>query len=154
MSGADAAPLLRPGRATDAGACAAIFNAWVDATDWMPRVHPAEDVARHYREHVLATCRVIVAESGGAVVGFVGVDGEGYVAALFVADEARGQGVGASLLAAAKALRPEGLTLWTFAANAGARRFYARRGFVEAGGTDGDNEEGLPDVMMTWRAVA
>ena len=27
--------------------------------------------------------------------------------------------------------------LWTFVANEGARRFYAREGFVEAGGTDG-----------------
>ena len=44
----------RPG---DAAACAAVFNAWVDATEWMPRVHPADDVERHYREHVLGSAR-------------------------------------------------------------------------------------------------
>lgn len=145
--------VLREGGPADAAACAAIFDAWVDATEWMPRVHPPEAVLRHYREHVFATCRVLVAEEGGAVTGFLAVDGEGFVAALFVAGPARRRGVGAALLDAAKALRPEGLTLWTFAANAGARRFYARRGFVEAGATAGDNEEGLADVMLAWRGA-
>lgn len=144
---------LRPARSEDAAACAAIFNAWVDATDWMPRVHPPEDVERHYREHVMTTCRVTVAEMGGAVAGFVAVDGEGYVGGLYLAPEARGRGIGAALLAAAKAARPEGLMLWAFVANTPARRFYAREGFVEAGATAGENEEGLPDVLMTWRAA-
>ena len=130
-----------------------INNAWIDATDWMPRIHPAREVARFYREHVFATCRVLVAERAGSVAGFLAVDGEGFVAALFVATEARAQGVGAGLIEAAKARRPEGLSLWTFAANAGARRFYARHGFAEVGGTHGENEEGLPDVMLVWRAA-
>jgi len=145
--------LVRAGVAADAAACAAINDAWIEATDWMPRIHSPDDVARHYREHVFATCRVLVAERAGAVAGFLAVDGEGFVAALFVAGPARGQGVGAALVEAAKARRPEGLALWTFAANAGARRFYARMGFVEAGGTEGENDEGLRDVMLVWRAA-
>ncbi len=144
--------VLRPAGAADADACAAIFNAWVDATPWMPRVHPAEDVVRHHREHVFATCAVTVAEERGGVVGYLAVDGEGFVAGLYLAPGARRRGIGAALLAAAKAARPEGLTLWAFAANEGARRFYAREGFVEAGRTDGENEEGLPDRLLTWRA--
>ena len=95
---------------------------------------------------------MIVAERGGAVAGFLAVDGEGFVAGLYVAGPARGQGVGTALVEAAKAARPEGLTLWTFVANAGARRFYARHGFVEAGRTDGENDEGLPDIRFDWRA--
>ena len=142
---------LRPARSADAAACAAVFNAWVDATDWMPRVHPPDDVERHYREHVFEVCEVTVAESGGAVAGFLALDGEGFVAGLYLAPEARGRGVGAALLAAAKARRPEGLTLWTFVANEGARRFYAREGFVEVRRTEGDNEEGLPDVLFAWK---
>ena len=35
--------------------------------------------------------------------------------------------------------------------NEGARRFYGREGFVEVGGTPGDNEEGLPDVLLAWK---
>jgi GNAT superfamily N-acetyltransferase len=152
MDGPEAAPILRPGGTADAAACAAIFNAWVDATDWMPRVHSAASVQRHYREHVLVVCRVIVADLEGAVVGFVAVDAEGCVAGLFVAEGARGRGVGTALIEAAKAMRPEGLSLWTFEANAAARAFYARRGFVVDGGTADDNEEGLPDLRLTWSA--
>ena len=144
------AATLRTARPEDAAACAAIFNAWVDATDWLPRVHPPGDVARHYREMVMQVCRVTVAEVDGAMAGFIAVDGEGYVGGLYVAPEARGRGIGAALLDAAKRERPEGLTLWTFAANAPARRFYARQGFAELGGTDGENDEGLPDVRFGW----
>ena len=141
---------LRPAVAEDAAACAAIFDDWVEATDWMPRVHPADDVERHYREHVLAVCAVTVAEVDGRVAGFLALDPEGLVGGLYLAPEARGRGVGGAL-DAAKARRPEGLTLWTFVANAGARRFYAREGFVEAGRTEGENEEGLADVLLAWK---
>jgi hypothetical protein len=59
--------------------------------------------------------------------------------------------VGAALLDRAKAQRSGGLTLWTFVANEGARRFYARQGFVEIGRSEGENEEGLPDLLFRWR---
>jgi hypothetical protein len=52
------------------------------------------------------------------------------------------------LVAIAKALRPDGLTLWTFQCNVRARRFYEARGFVASGFTDGSrNEENEPDVL-------
>jgi hypothetical protein len=35
--------------------------------------------------------------------------------------------------------------------NDGARRFYAREGFVETTMTDADNEERCPDVLLEWR---
>lgn len=142
---------FRPAVPADAAACAAVFNNWVDATDWMPRVHPPEDVERHYREHVLAVCEVTVAEVDGRIAGFLALDCEGLVGGLYLAPAARGRGVGSRLLEAAKARRPEGLALWTFAANAGARRFYRRHGFVEAGATDGENEERLPDLLLAWK---
>ena len=143
--------LLRPAAAGDAAACAAVFIDWVEATGWMPRVHSPEDVQRHYREHVLAVCEVTVAEIDGRVAGFLALDVEGLVGGLYLAPEARGRGVGSRLVAAAKARRPEGLTLWTFVANEGARRFYARQGFVEVARTEGDNDEGLPDVLLAWK---
>ena len=61
-----------------------------------------------------------------------------------------GSGLGTALVAGAKAASPGGLTLWTFAANAGARAFYARQGFVELRETAGDGEAGLPDILMVW----
>jgi GNAT superfamily N-acetyltransferase len=61
-----------------------------------------------------------------------------------------GSGVGTALLDWAKELRPEGLRLTTFESNVGARRFYDRHGFRVVGGTDGDNEEGAPDLHLAW----
>jgi GNAT superfamily N-acetyltransferase len=145
----DAGISLRPARPQDAAACAAIFNAWVDATDWMPRVHPPEDVERHFRETVLPTRSVTVAERAGEVVGFVAL-AAGHVDGLYLAARARRQGIGSALLAAAKATCPDGLTLWTFVANEGARAFYGRQGFAELRHTDGDNEESLPDILLAW----
>jgi GNAT superfamily N-acetyltransferase len=43
------------------------------------------------------------------------------------------------------------LWLWTFQANAGARRFYERNGFAPVEFTDGAaNEEHEPDVRYEW----
>lgn len=141
---------LRPARPADAPACAAILNAWIDATPWMPRVHPPDDVVRHYCEHVLPNRRVWVV--GDPVRGYLGLDeAEDCITTLYVAEHARGQGLGRALLDAAK----EGhdtLWLWTFQANRGARRFYERNGFHEEARTDGDNEERLPDIRYRWRA--
>jgi hypothetical protein len=55
------------------------------------------------------------------------------------------------LVAVAKRERPLGLRLWTFQANAGARRFYERHGFGATEFTAGDNEEGAPDIRYEWR---
>ena len=145
----EAALVLRPARPQDAAACAAIFDAWVDATDWIPRLHPPAAVERHFRETVLATRSVTVAEREGRVVGFLARAG-GHVDGLYLAADARRQGLGTALVAGAKAASPGGLTLWTFAANAGARAFYARQGFVELRETAGDGEAGLPDILMVW----
>ena len=50
------------------------------------------------------------------------------------------------------ARRPDGLSLYTFQVNDGARRFYERHGFVVAALGDGsDNEEGQPDIRYEWR---
>ena len=62
--------------------------------------------------------------------------------------------MGSRLLDVAKQHRPTGLKLWTFQANAGARRFYERNGFVGIATTEGDNEEGAPDVLYQWDAGA
>jgi GNAT superfamily N-acetyltransferase len=76
----------------------------------------------------------------------------GWVDQLYVRPDATGTGLGAALLAHAKAEQPHGLQLWTFQTNAGARRFYERHGFVAVELTDGNgNEEKAPDVRYVWR---
>ena len=70
---------------------------------------------------------------------------------LYVRRPWTGRGIGSRLLAVAKERRPDGLQLWTFQVNAGARRFYERHGFVVVEMTDGSaNEERQPDVRYAW----
>ena len=138
---------IRPAGPEDMPACAAIKNAWIDEADWMPRVHSAAEVGAHYRDYVFAHRVVWVA--GDPVAGYLTLDPEqDCVTALFVA--ARGRGIGKALLDHAKSGRGQ-LELWTFEANTGARRFYGREGFREVLRTEGENEEGLPDVLMRWK---
>jgi len=143
---------LRPARAEDAGACAAIVDGWIAETAWMPRLHPRSEIERHLRDEVLPTHAVMLAERGGAPVGFVSTAG-GQVGGLFVAAAARRGGVGTALLDWAKAGNHRGLMLWTFVANGPARAFYRRHGFVELRRTAGENEERLPDILLAWQGV-
>lgn len=144
---------IAPAEPRHAPACAAILDAWIDENDWMPRLHPRDAIERHVREVVFAMRRAWVAQVDGETVGFLALDIEGSITALYVAAHARGRGVGRALLDRAKA-EERALTLHVFAPNEGARRFYAREGFGEVGGTDGDNEEGVPDVTMAWERDA
>ena len=76
----------------------------------------------------------------------------GWIDQLYVRPDRQGRSFGTALLAAAKQGATE-LSLWTFEANAPARSFYERRGFVAVETTDGSrNEEREPDVRYLWRA--
>jgi GNAT superfamily N-acetyltransferase len=85
----------------------------------------------------------------GTLVGIMVLDGS-WIDQLYVEPTMTGRGIGASLVKLAKGERPAGLRLWTFASNAGARRFYEQHGFVERHRTEADNEEGAPDILYVW----
>ncbi|CAN0600868.1 unnamed protein product [Ectocarpus sp. 12 AP-2014] len=137
---------IRPAVRKDAALCAGILNDWIDALDWVPRVHAHDDVTAFYQDVVFEKRDLFVA--GDPVTGFVALDCEAeFVSALYVATP--GQGTGKQLLDFAKR-GADALELWTFQLNDGARRFYKREGFEETRTTDGDNEEGLPDVLCRW----
>lgn len=142
---------LRPARPRDADGMAGILSGWIDATPWMPRIHTLEE-DRWFAGHLIEEMAVTVAvDRRGRVLGFL-ARREHFVHALYLAEDARGQGIGARLIAAAKAESPH-LELWTFAANTGAQAFYAREGFAVAEAGDGSgNDEGLPDLRLEWRA--
>jgi GNAT superfamily N-acetyltransferase len=113
-------------------------------------VHTDDEVRGWFAEVVLVERETWVAEVDGAILALLVLDGP-WVDQLYVDPPATGQGLGSRLLARAKAERADGLDLWTFQASASARRFYERHGFDEVARTDGDNEEGAPDVRLRWR---
>jgi ribosomal protein S18 acetylase RimI-like enzyme len=142
---------IRPGRPDDAAALADLFwRVREENAATIPRiVHPRETV-RPFLASVLEADDVWVATVGEHPVGFLAVAPDGDLDHLYVARAHTGAGLGTRLVRLAQHRHPEGLSLWVFASNTGAVRFYERHGFVVVGGTDGDNEEGAPDLRMRW----
>lgn len=92
-----------------------------------------------------------VLEQNGKILGWLDV-ADHWVNHLYVRRGQTGKGLGKELLTYAKFKSPQGLQLWTFQVNAGARRFYAREGFQEVELTNGENcEEKQPDVRLEWK---
>jgi GNAT superfamily N-acetyltransferase len=114
-----------------------------------PSVHPHDDVLVHFTTVVVPQRDTWVAVVDDQVVGFVAL-APGWIDHLYVEPILTGQGIGSDLLQHAKLEQPGGLDLWAFQSNTGARRFYERHGFVAVAFTDGDNEEGAPDVRYHW----
>ena len=131
-----------------------IAAAWLrsrnaSAPDIPPPVHTDEEV-RAWFATVLPTRDVWVADVDGTVAALL-VLHDNWIDQLYVDPRHIGHGAGTDLVSLAKRMRPDGLRLWTFQANQRARRFYERHGFVPVETTDGDNEEGAPDVRYEWR---
>jgi len=114
-----------------------------------PSVHDRDDVLDHFATVVLPQRDTWVAVDDARIVGFLVLE-PGWVDHLYLEPSRTGQGVGSHLLEHAKGVQPGGLDLWAFRSNTGARRFYERHGFVAVAFTEGDNEEGAPDVRYHW----
>ncbi len=142
--------IIRAAKLRDMSECAEIVNDWIDATEWMPRIHPRDVVSDHYRDTVFTRLEVFVAESGDHIAGMVALSPDNMVSALYVHPDHRGKGIGKALLDHAKREATGSIELWTFVANRGAQAFYLREGFNEIRRTDGDNEEKLPDILYRW----
>ena len=117
-----------------------------------PLVHDDHDVRRWVRERLVPTCEVWLAVDGGRIVGVLALEGA-WIDQLYLEPDITGRGIGTALVDHAKSCRPDGLELWAFQSNTGARRFYERHGFVPVASTEGDNEEGEPDVRYRWPTV-
>lgn len=117
-----------------------------------PSVHPDDDVRRHFSETVFTRSEVWVLGAPGALRAML-VSSPGWVEHLYVAPGWWRRGLGGVLLGHAMA-RQGVLELWAFEANHAARAFYEAHGFIAVAATDGDNEEGAPDVRYRWTRAA
>jgi len=116
-----------------------------------PSIHSDEQVTAWIFGVVLVERDTWVIADGGAIVAVLVLE-PGWIDQLYVDPAFTGRGLGSRLVDLAKTLNPAGLDLWTFQANTPARRFYERHGFIATETTDGDNEEGEPDVRYHWNA--
>lgn len=152
-------PTLRAAQPADAPAIAALLIAARRAhLPYAPIAHPDHDVHRWVAEVLLPTQQVTVATGDdGTLAGVLATtvhDGIGWIEQLYLAPELVGRGLGTRLLQYALAGLPRPVRLHTFAANAGARRFYERHGFRAIGFGDGSgNEERCPDVLYELAAA-
>lgn len=133
----------------------AAVGVWVrarwDALPWLEarmRYSPADNL-RHFREVVMRENEVWLAVEGGVVVGFLAV-GTRRIDHLYVDPGCQGRGVGAALLARAKELAPQGLSLYTHQRNHRARGFYERHGFRAVAFGLSPPPESEPDVTYVW----
>jgi ribosomal protein S18 acetylase RimI-like enzyme len=116
-----------------------------------PSLHEDAELVPHLLTDVLPSAEAWLAERDGTAAGILVLEGD-LIDQLYVDPSAQGSGIGSALLDHAKAVRPDGLRLWVFVSNEPARAFYATRGFVPIGGSDGEaNEEGAPDLLLAWR---
>lgn len=137
-------------RRWDAPALARILWDFGDEAAWLPRVRSKTEEAALVRRLVRRGW-VSVARRRGRVVGFIAA-GEGEIHALYLLPDARGQGIGQTLVSHAQAREPK-LGLWAHAANHPARRFYAAAGFrpVAVGAA---NDERLTEIRFEWESAA
>ena len=149
---------LRPATAADAPRVADLLISTREAfMPYAPSAYSQPQVREWVASHLVPSGGVTVAESHGQVVAVIATErGEqlSWVTQMAVDPKLVGQGIGRLLLAQAMRTLAPPIRLYTFQANAGARRFYERHGFVAVEFTDGQaNEEHCPDVFYEWHAA-
>jgi len=147
--------VIRRARATDAAAIAEVYIASRrGAARFYPTVHSDDEIRGWIASYLVPNAEVWVAEAtepAGSVIGMMALEG-GMLEQLYIAPASQRRGIADGMLALAMREWPAGLRLWTFQANAPARRFYEARGFRAIELTDGArNQERAPDVLYEWK---
>lgn len=141
---------LRTYRASDEDAAVALWHrTWQEAypsIDFSQRVAWWRD---RWRNELVPSATIIVAEQDRALIGFVTVDATGYLDQLVVDPEMWGSSLGDALLDEAKLTSPGGITLLVNTDNARAIRFYNRNGFRHTH-DDVNPTSGRPVYAMKW----
>ena len=142
--------LIRPGSTADAAEIAEVFLGARAGMTYLPDLHTDEETRAWIAHVMIPEHEVWVAAADDKVLGFAALTEE-WLGHLYISPAEQGRGIGSELLGKAKQQRPDGLRLYVFQANAGARRFYERHGFSAVEFGDGsDNEERLPDAVYAW----
>jgi putative acetyltransferase len=142
---------LRPYRDSDEDAAIALWQATWQQT--YPSIDFAARVAwwrERWRNELVPKSAIMVAVQVNELIGFVTIDGSGYLDQLVVSPGHWGSPLANALVDEAKRLSPDGVTLLVNRDNARAIRFYERNGFVQAG-EDVNPTSGRPVLRMAWK---
>lgn len=116
---------------------------------YLPRI--SDDDRPKLEGWITARHEVWVIEDHRRVIGFAGLS-KGWLDHLYIDPDAQSRGFGSKLLQHVKSLQPEGLRLWVFQKNAGARRSYEHHDFRLERLTDGSsNMEREPDALYVLK---
>ncbi|MBK9521844.1 MAG: GNAT family N-acetyltransferase [Rhodocyclaceae bacterium] len=123
---------------------------------YAPSAHTEAEIRDWVGEQLIPGGGVTVAQRSGNIVALVATSQIGehcWIEQMYVHPAAVGLGIGSVMLEHVVQQTSLPIRLYTFQANAGARRFYERHGFHALQFTDGQtNEERCPDVLYERRA--
>jgi len=143
--------ILRPYRSDDEDAAIALWlETWRQA---YPSIDFDARVAwwrERWRSELVPQASIVVAEQNAALIGFVTIDGSGYLDQLVVGPAHWGSELGNALMTEAKRLSPAGITLKVNADNFRAIRFYERNEFTHAGEDVNPTSKRLI-LKMAWK---
>jgi GNAT superfamily N-acetyltransferase len=147
---------LHPATTADASRVASLLIDTRSAfMPYAPSAHSETEVREWVAGHLVPAGGVTVAVVDGRVIGAMATarkDQVSWITQMAVDPSLVSQGIGSLLLAHAMRTLELPIRLYTFQANAGARRFYERHGFTAIEFTDGQaNEERCPDVLFEMR---
>jgi putative acetyltransferase len=143
---------LRAYRATDEDAAIELWRrTWAQHYPHIDFAKRVDWWRARWRDELVPSATIAVAESNSQLVGFVTVDPvTGYLDQIVVAPEGWGSDVATMLMIEARRISPGGLDLKVNADNTRAIHFYEKQGFADAGETVNEIS-GAPVRMMRWR---
>ncbi len=142
---------LRPYRTRDEDASIALWlETWRQAYPSINFDARIDWWRNRWRTELVPVAQIVVAEQDGALLGFVTIDGTGYLDQLVVSPAQWGSNVSKALVDEAKRRSPDGVTLKVNADNFRAIRFYERNGFAKTG--EEVNSSGRAVWLMAWRS--
>jgi putative acetyltransferase len=143
---------LRPYRQGDEDAAIALWlETWRQAYPSIDFDARVDWWRTRWRTELVPGADIVVAEQDGALIGFVTIDGAGYLDQLVVSPAQWGSNVSKALVDEAKRLSPTGVTLKVNADNFRAIKFYERNGFVQTG--EEVNSSGRAVLLMAWQPM-
>lgn len=141
---------LRPYRESDEDASIALWlETWRQAYPSINFDTRVDWWRERWRTELVPVAQIVVAEQDGTMIGFVTIDGTGYLDQLVVSPAQWGSDIARMLVDDAKRMSPAGVTLKVNADNLRAIKFYVRNGFVKTG--DEVNTSGRAVDLMEWK---